>query len=76
MTTRPVRRRRSSAIFAWPAVIASLTVVGLVIGLTGDGWRDGFAWVFVSGAPIAILIAFKRRQSPKLSQKPETKDNR
>jgi cyanate permease len=42
------------AIFAWPAAISLLGIIGLVSALTGDGWRDGLSWLAL-GAPVAVL---------------------
>lgn len=40
-------------IFRWPAVLAVMTLVGLVAGLLGDGWHDGVAWIGL-GVPVLI----------------------
>lgn len=55
--------RSAWRIFAIPAVIAVLSLVGLVSALTGDGWRDALSWVSL-GAPVAavfVSMCFRRR---------------
>lgn len=42
------------SIFAWPAAIFLLGIVGLVSALTGDGWRDGLSWLALA-APVTAL---------------------
>ena len=49
------RSRPLSAIFAWPLAIFAVGIVGLVIALTGDGWREGAAWAALA-APIAAVL--------------------
>lgn len=41
-------------IFAWPAAIFLLGMIGLVSALTGDGWRDSLSWLALA-APLAAL---------------------
>lgn len=62
--TRPPRHIRSTrAIFAWPLAIFVLGFAGLIIALTGDGWRDGASWLALA-APVAALIwAMRTRRS-------------
>ncbi|HSJ78710.1 MAG TPA: hypothetical protein VK913_08250, partial [Erythrobacter sp.] len=38
------RARPLSAIFAWPLAIFVIGLTGLIVALTGDGWRDAAAW--------------------------------
>ena len=42
-------------IFALPLLIAILGFAGLILGLTGDGWRDSVAWALV-GLPILFFV--------------------
>ncbi|WP_279349417.1 hypothetical protein [Erythrobacter litoralis] len=44
-------------VFAMPLVLLAATLVGLVLGLTGDGLRDVAAWILV-GLPLALLALF------------------
>jgi|GEM_PF-408382 len=63
---RPSGRRTRSigAIFAWPLLIGMLSLVGLVIGLTGDGARDLIAWLLLGSTIVAIAIAILRACKP------------
>jgi hypothetical protein len=50
-------------VFAIPLLLALLSVGGLVVALTGDGWRDGAAWVAL-GVPVLTVgwaMAMRRR---------------
>lgn len=49
------RSRSVLAIFAWPLAIFALGLGGLIIALTGDGWRDTAAWAALT-APVAAVI--------------------
>ncbi len=50
-------------VFAIPLLLALLSVGGLVVALTGDGWRDGAAWIAlgVPGLSIGWAMATRRR---------------
>ena len=62
---RSSRRTRSiGAIFGWPILIGALSLVGLVIGLTGDGARDVIAWLLLGSTLVAIAIAILRARKP------------
>lgn len=54
-------RRSTRRIFAIPLLIALATLAGLILGLTGEGWRDGAAWLLVGLAPFIIIAALLRR---------------
>ena len=54
-------RRRPSAIFAGPLLIAAAMLIGLVLGLTGNGPRDALAWGFAGLAPFTLLFGLLRR---------------
>lgn len=49
--------------FALPTVIAAASLAGLIVALTGDGWRDGAGWLGLSIPLLAILWAFAARRS-------------
>jgi hypothetical protein len=51
--------------FAVPALIAVASVAGLVIALTGDGWRDAAAWAGLCVPLIAIGWATRARRHRK-----------
>lgn len=69
MSRRQTPRKRSqrsiAQVFAIPLAIALTTIAGLVLGLTGDGWRDGAAWLLAGIAPFSIIAAVLRR-TPKI----------
>ncbi|MFN3389276.1 MAG: hypothetical protein ACK40O_10110 [Allosphingosinicella sp.] len=50
----PRRARPLRAVFAAPAAIALLSLVGLVSALTGDGLRDILSWAALA-VPIAVV---------------------
>ena len=49
-------------IFILPLLIAALCLTGLILGLTGDGWRDSLAWILV-GLPIVFFVRHWRHRS-------------
>ena len=57
--TTPLRhagaRRPLARIFAAPALLALLSLAGLVTALIGDGGYDLFAWLAL-GAPVAAFL--------------------
>ena len=58
----PQRRHRGMvAIFAAPLLIALVTIGGLIVALTGDGWRDHVAWAALVLPLGAFAWAFSRR---------------
>lgn len=62
--TRPARAPLPlHRIFAAPALIALLTLLGLAVALTGEGVRDALAWACL-GVPIAaVLWAVRARRN-------------
>ncbi len=60
----PIQRRSRSpgAIFAVPAAIALLSIVGLVSALTGDGIRDVLSWAALAVPVAAIAWAMRARR--------------
>ena len=58
-----MKRAQSPArIFAAPALIAAASLAGLVVALTGDGWRDAMAWAGLGLAVLATAWALKTRR--------------
>ncbi|MEF3083177.1 hypothetical protein V3391_13270 [Luteimonas sp. SMYT11W] len=57
------QHRRLRHVFAVPAVIAVAGLIGLVSALTGDGWRDGLAWLGLAAPVAAVLWARAARRS-------------
>jgi hypothetical protein len=47
-------------VFAWPLALFAATVIGLVLGLTGEGWRDAAAWLLLGSVPAIIIFALSR----------------
>lgn len=60
-----MKRSRSNLrqVFAVPMLLAVLSVVGLVSALTGDGWRDGLAWIGLAVPVLAVAWAMRARRS-------------
>ena len=54
------RARSLPAIFAWPLALFVLGIAGLVVALTGDGWRDAAAWAALA-APLVVVVGAMRR---------------
>ncbi len=46
--------------FALPGLIAVVTFAGLIVALTGDGWRDSAAWAALSLPLLAVACAAAR----------------
>lgn len=57
------RARPLSSIFAWPLAIFVAGLAGLVIALTGDGWRDIASWAALSAPVAASLWAMRARRT-------------
>jgi hypothetical protein len=45
-----------------PVALAVLTIVGLVVALTGDGWRDAASWAALATVCGAVWWAMARRR--------------
>ncbi len=58
---RRAKRRSLAAVFAMPAVLLTVTIAGLVIGLTGDGVRDLLAWALLALPLFTLAFAWVRR---------------
>jgi hypothetical protein len=56
---RPQSLRR---IFAVPLLLALISVAGLVVALTGDGWRDAAAWAALAIPVLAVGRAMTARR--------------
>lgn len=57
------RRHRLRTIFAIPLLLALVSIAGLVVALTGDGWRDGAAWAALAIPIFAVGWAMKARRT-------------
>ena len=51
------------AIFAVPLLLALVSIVGLVVALTGDGWRDAISWVLLALPILAAGWAMRARRT-------------
>lgn len=63
----PQRRRARqgmAGVFALPLVLFAASLAGLVLGLTGEGVPDVFAWAFLSLPVLAVAAAWRRRGRP------------
>jgi hypothetical protein len=49
--------------FAVPALLGLLSLAGLIVALTGDGWRDQVAWAALF-VPLAAVIWAVARHFP------------
>jgi hypothetical protein len=47
--------------FAVPLLLALLSLGGLVLALTGDGWRDQLSWALLAAPVIAVAWSAARR---------------
>ncbi|WAC25302.1 hypothetical protein [Blastomonas sp. SL216] len=56
------RARSLRSIFAWPLLILVIGLAGLVIALTGDGWRDAASWAALSAPVAAVIWAMRARR--------------
>ncbi len=54
-------RQRLAAVFAVPAAVAAVTVIGLVSALTGDGLRNVVSWVALAVPVLIVIRAWLRR---------------
>ncbi|KMS51171.1 hypothetical protein V474_05300 [Novosphingobium barchaimii LL02] len=50
-------------VFAVPAVLAVLSLVGLIAALTGDGLRDVLSWIALGVPVLAVVWAMRFRRS-------------
>lgn len=51
--------------FGIPALIAALVLAGLVVALTGDGWRDAAGWAGLSFCLLALGWAMRPVRFPR-----------
>ena len=58
---RRAKRRSLAAVFAMPSALLTVTIAGLVIGLTGDGVRDQLAWALLALPFCALALAWVQR---------------
>ena len=51
------------AIFAAPLLLALVSIAGLVVALTGDGFRDAASWAALCIPVLAVGWAMKARRT-------------
>lgn len=51
------------AIFALPVALALVSIVGLVVALTGDGLRDVAAWAALAMPVLVVGWAMRNRRA-------------
>ena len=56
-------RKHLQSTFFWPIILAVLSVFGLIIALTGEGWRDAVSWLALAAPIIAIAWAVTAKRS-------------
>lgn len=56
-----LRDHELARIFLVPALLALLSLIGLVVALLDDGLADVLGWVLISLPLFAILRAWRRR---------------
>ena len=49
-------------IFTVPLLLALLSIAGLVVALTGDGWRDAASWAALGMPVLAVGWAMAARR--------------
>lgn len=62
MTDRTNRRLPLRAIFGWPLALFLLGLAGLVVALTGDGWRDAASWAALALPVATVAWAMRARR--------------
>jgi hypothetical protein len=56
-----IKRQSIRQTLAMPVLLAVVSLTGLVIALTGDGWRDLLSAVLLTLPLVAIAYALARR---------------
>jgi hypothetical protein len=51
------------AIFAVPLLLAAASLIGLIVALTGDGWRDAISWALLAIPVLAVGWAMRARRT-------------
>ena len=57
------KRGSLRAIFALPVALALVSIVGLVVALTGDGLRDVAAWAALAIPVLVVGWAMRNRRA-------------
>lgn len=51
--------------FALPLLLAVLSLAGLVLALTGEGWRDWLSWALLAAPLVAVARSAARSRERK-----------
>ncbi|MCW1383682.1 hypothetical protein OLX02_12705 [Novosphingobium sp. KCTC 2891] len=65
-----LRARSTIMVLAMPLSVTALSLIGLVAGLTGSGWRDALAVVLVALPLLVFLFHLCRVRRARKSRKP------
>lgn len=57
------RKQNLRTIFGVPLLLALVSIAGLIVALTGDGWRDGAAWAALAIPILAVGWAMRARRT-------------
>lgn len=61
-------RQNLTTVFALPLALFAASVLGLVLGLTGDGLPDVAAWTLLALPLLVVTLAWRRRGRPSHSK--------
>lgn len=59
--SRRIGPQRAASVLAMPALLLVASLTGLILGLTGDGWRDVAASLFLALPVLVFLRSWLRR---------------
>lgn len=59
--SRRIGPQRAASVLAMPALLLIASLTGLILGLTGDGWRDVAASLFLALPVLIFLRSWLRR---------------
>lgn len=59
--SRRIGPQRAASVLAMPAMLLVASLTGLILGLTGDGWRDIAASLFLALPVLIFLRSWLRR---------------
>lgn len=56
-----IARQSKRRVLALPLLLALASLAGLILGLTGDRWRDVASWLLLALPAAAVAIAWYHR---------------
>ena len=59
--SRRIGPQRTASVLAAPVLLLAASLTGLILGLTGDGWRDIAASLFLALPVLIFLRSWLRR---------------